>query len=84
MIYTSLIIKKRPIGDINDTWVDSGETESPHIEMLEPDTDINYILDTESPHIELIKPETDLDPISAITETLPELVERWDMPTIDL
>ena len=44
--------------------------------MLEPDTDINYILDTESPHIELIKPETDLDPISAITETLPELVER--------
>ena len=37
---------------------------------------------TEAPHIEVIEQETDLDPISAGTETLPELAERQEIPTI--
>ena len=40
--------------------------------------------ETEAPHIELIEPENDLNPISAGTETLPELVERQDISTIEL
>ena len=40
--------------------------------------------ETEAPDIELIEPETDINPISAGTETLPELVERQDIPTIEL
>ena len=36
--------------------------------------------ETEAPDIELIEPETDINPISAGAETLPELVERQDIP----
>ena len=41
-------------------------------------------METEAPYIDLIEPDTDLDPISAVSETLPELVERTYMPTIEL
>ena len=53
---------KRPIGDLDITGVNDGETKSPHIELVEPDTD--------------------LDPISDGSETLPDLVEQQDMPSI--
>ena len=35
--------KNRPIVDLNITGVDAGETEAPHIELIEPETDINPI-----------------------------------------
>ena len=54
--------KNRPVGELYITGVDDGENESPQIELIEP--------------------ETDLDPISAYTETLPEIVERQYIPTI--
>ena len=53
---------KCPIVDIDITWVNDGETEAPHIELVEP--------------------ETDLDPISAGSETLPDLLEQQDIPYI--
>ena len=40
--------------------------------------------ETEALHIQLIGSETDLHPIPAGTETLPELVERNDIPNIEL
>ena len=40
--------------------------------------------ENEAPNIEMIEPETDIDPISAGAETLPELVERQDIPIIEL
>ena len=52
--------------------------------MIETDTDIYTISYTEAPHIELIEPETDINPTYYGTETLPELMERQDTPTIDL
>ena len=64
--------------------MDTGETKSPHIELIEPDTDIYPISYTEAPHIELIEPETDINPTYSGAETLPELVELQDTPTIDL
>ena len=39
---------------------------------------------TEASQIELIEQETDINPISAGTETLPELVEHQDIPTIEI
>ena len=33
-----------------------------------------YSGENEAPHIALIEPDTDLDPISAVTESLPQLV----------
>ena len=39
--------------------------------------------ETEVPRIDLIEPETGLDPISVGAETLPELVERQNIPTIE-
>ena len=54
----------RPIGELEITGVDDEETEAPHIDLIEP--------------------ETDIDPILADAETLPELVERQDIPTIEL
>ena len=74
------VCKKRPLVDLGITGVDAGKTEAPHIEMIEPDTDPGR---TKSPHIELIEPENDLNPISAGTETLPELVECQEISTID-
>ena len=56
--------KKRHIGELDITRVDDGETESPHIDMIEPETDIYYI--------------------SADAEKLLELVERQDMPTVEV
>ena len=56
--------KKRPIGEFNITGADDGEIEAPHIELIEP--------------------YTDLDPILAREETLPELVEHQETPTIEL
>ena len=53
---------KCPIGDLDITGVNDGETKPPHIELVEPDTD--------------------LDPISDVSETLPDLVEQQDMPSI--
>ena len=53
---------KRPIGDFDITGVNAGETKAPHIELVEPDTDLN--------------------PISDGSETLPDLVEQQDMPSI--
>ena len=53
---------KCPIGDLDITEMNDGETKAPHIELVEPDTD--------------------LDPISAGSETLPDLVEQQDMPAI--
>ena len=49
-----LDFKKRPIVDPEITSVDSGETESPKIYLIEPDTDLNPISATEAPNIELI------------------------------
>ena len=54
---------KRPIGELEITGVDDGESGAPNIEM--------------------IKPENDIDPILADAETLPELVERQDIPTVE-
>ena len=39
-----LDINNRPIGELEITLVDTGETESPHIERIEPDTGISPIL----------------------------------------
>ena len=75
---------KHPIGKLNITWVDYGETEAPHIDLIEPETDIDPISATEAPHIELIESETGIDPISAGTETLLEIVELQDISTIYL
>ena len=36
--------KKLPIGDLNTTGVDDGETEAPPIDLIEPDTYIDPIL----------------------------------------
>ena len=36
------------------------------------------------PHVDLIETETDLDSILAGAETLPELVEHQDIPTIEI
>ena len=52
----------RPIGELEITGVDDEETEAPHIDLIEP--------------------ETDIDPILADAETLPELVERQDIPNV--
>ena len=38
-----LEIDKRPIGEINITGVDAGKNESPNIEMIEPETDLDPI-----------------------------------------
>ena len=35
--------KNRPIGELETTGVDSGETESPHVELTEPDNDLDPI-----------------------------------------
>ena len=35
---------KRPIGELEITGVNYGETEAPHIELIEPETDIDPIL----------------------------------------
>ena len=35
--------KKHPNGDLEITVVDDGETEAPHIELVEPDTDLKPI-----------------------------------------
>ena len=75
---------KRPIGDIGTTEVGTRETESPKIDLIELETDLGPISATESPHIYLIEPETDINTISANTGTLPELVERQDIPNIDI
>ena len=56
--------KKRTIVDLDITGVDYGETESPHIDIIEPDT---Y-----------------LDPIFSGAKTLPELVKRQYMPTVEV
>ena len=56
--------KKRTIVDLDITGVDYGETESPHIDLIEPEINLNHI--------------------SAGAETLPELVERQDIPIIEL
>ena len=37
--------KKRPVGELKITGVDSGETEASHIEIIEPETDLDTISD---------------------------------------
>ena len=56
--------KKIPIGELDITGLNAMETQAPHIDLIEP--------------------ETDLDHISDGTEKLLELVERQDIPTIDI
>ena len=43
-----------------------------------------YARESEAPHIELVKPDTGIDPVSTSKETLPDLVEYQDIPTIEL
>ena len=47
--------KKRPIGDINITVVYDGETESPHIDIIEPDTYLDPIFSGTKTLPELVK-----------------------------
>ena len=42
-VLESLDLKNRPIGELKITGVDTGETESPHIELIESETDIDPI-----------------------------------------
>ena len=35
--------KNRPIGELETTGVDDGQTEAPHIDLIEPETDIDPI-----------------------------------------
>ena len=37
--------KKHPFEELNITVVDAGETEAPHIELVEPETDLDPIFD---------------------------------------
>ena len=64
--------------------MDAGENGSPHIELIEPETDLDTKMAIKSPHIELIEPETDIYPLLYGTEKPPELVEHQYIPTIDL
>ena len=50
-----LDIKKRPIGELKIKGVDYGETEAPHIDIIEPKTDIDPILSGTETLTELVE-----------------------------
>ena len=72
-------VNKRSQGQPNDIdFIDSKKSPIGELKITVVDAGEN-----EAPNIEMIKPENDIDPILADAETLPKLVERKYIPTIE-
>ena len=54
--------KRRPIVDLDITGVNDGETKAPHIELVEPDTDLDPISDGSETLPDLVEQQERMEP----------------------